>query len=180
MSRRARAICGNGKRIDKRREFDGSKSGSGLGETTLVAAMARRSRLQESLRVSRFNLRASHQMRNVPLDIVNKKRLCHGDRAGHNPCEPKSCMGCSGFGAFGYEQLGTGWARHVNVSHRYYGSPVLSLRMQLAVCGFLKSNMVMMEPAMASKEPLPIRWPPSQLSSIKRMIELWSVMVWST
>ncbi len=37
-----------------------------------------------------------------------------------------------------------------------------------------------MELASASNEPLPMRWPSSQLSSTKRMIEVWSVTVWST
>src|SRR6202051_1603337 len=37
-----------------------------------------------------------------------------------------------------------------------------------------------MELAIPSKEPWPIRWPSNQLSSTKRMIELWSVTEWST
>jgi hypothetical protein len=36
------------------------------------------------------------------------------------------------------------------------------------------------EPASASNEPPPIRCPPSQLSSMKRRIEVWSVIALST
>ena len=48
------------------------------------------------------------------------------------------------------------------------GSPTLA-------AGSVKSNMLSMELAMASNEPCPIRWPSSQLSSIKRRTEVWSV-----
>jgi len=44
----------------------------------------------------------------------------------------------------------------------------------------VKSNRPMMLPELASKEPAPMRVPPSQLSSMKRTTEVWSISVWST
>ena len=48
------------------------------------------------------------------------------------------------------------------------------------VPNLLEVEHVVIEPAMASNEPLPMRCPPSQLSSTKRITELWSVTLWST
>src|ERR1700691_3702904 len=60
-------------------------------------------------------------------------------------------------------------------------SPVLGSRMSVPLLRiFLKLNMLVIEPAIASNEPPPILCPPSQLSSMKRITELWSVTVWST
>src|SRR4029077_8009211 len=63
----------------------------------------------------------------------------------------------------------------------YSFSPVLACKNRkplLRIC--LKLNICVMELAIPSKEPWPIRCPASQLSSTKRIIELWSVTVLST
>jgi hypothetical protein len=58
------------------------------------------------------------------------------------------------------------------------GSPVVGLRMKFDFTDtFVKFIIPWMELARASNEPFPIRWPFSQLSSTKRMIEVWSVTV---
>ncbi len=44
----------------------------------------------------------------------------------------------------------------------------------------VKSNIVMMLPALASNEPEPIRVPPSQLSSMNFVTDAWLIRVWST
>src|SRR5665213_516795 len=59
------------------------------------------------------------------------------------------------------------------------GTPVLGLRTSMRLRWSSKSNMPFNVPAIASVDPLPIR-PRSQLSSIKRVIEDWSVTRWST
>src|ERR1019366_1052807 len=60
-------------------------------------------------------------------------------------------------------------------------SPVVGFKHRVPlVLSLLKSNIWLMELAIASKEPLPIRCPPSQLSSMKWMTDVWSVTVRST
>ena len=52
-------------------------------------------------------------------------------------------------------------------------SPVVGSRMYMPwLRGLLKLNMVFSDPASASNDPLPIRWPPNQLSSMNRIIEV--------
>lgn len=59
--------------------------------------------------------------------------------------------------------------------------PLFGSRISFFILAFdSKSNMFAIEFAMVSNEPLPIRSPFSQLSSTKRMTEVWSVSVWST
>jgi len=53
-------------------------------------------------------------------------------------------------------------------------SPKIKMRGQLILLP--KVSIESMELATPWNEPSPIRWPPSQLSSIKRKIEVWSVM----
>ncbi len=52
-------------------------------------------------------------------------------------------------------------------------SPVVGSRINLPLlCAFVKSIMLWMELAIASYDPWPMRWPLSQLSSTKRMMEV--------
>src|SRR5215469_11950121 len=76
--------------------------------------------------------------------------------------------------------LGTGAPREGRLEDGYFGSPVLGLRSSggLGVC--LKFSMFVIGPARVSNDPPPIRCPLSQLSSINRITEDWSVTVWST
>src|SRR5580704_8184669 len=68
-----------------------------------------------------------------------------------------------------------------SLPYRGICSPVDGLRIRVpSLLIWLKLNIWLMELAMPSKEPWPIRCPPSQLSSMKRMTEVWSVAVWST
>ena len=46
-----------------------------------------------------------------------------------------------------------------------------------AKLGRSQLNMSFSEPARLSKEELPVRWPPSQLSSMNARIEVWSAVV---
>jgi hypothetical protein len=63
----------------------------------------------------------------------------------------------------------------------YIFSPVLGFRKSTPLLlNRRKLNICVSEFAMVSKEPWPMRTPPSQLSSMKRIAELWSVTVWST
>ena len=67
--------------------------------------------------------------------------------------------------------------------HCSCGSPVsgsrIKVRFEWNLLYSLKSNKFVIDPAMASKDWLPIR-PTCQLSSMKRVIELWSATVWET
>jgi hypothetical protein len=70
-----------------------------------------------------------------------------------------------------------------SLSHPNYGicSPVEGLRIRVpSLLIWLKLNIWLMELAMPSNDPPPILCPLSQLSSTKRMTEVWSVTVWST
>ena len=57
------------------------------------------------------------------------------------------------------------------------GVPVAGSRKSSPSRRWLKSNNCVMEFAIPSNDPCPMRVPPSQLSSMKWMIELWSVTV---
>ena len=46
-----------------------------------------------------------------------------------------------------------------------------------AKLGWFQPNMSFSEPARLSNEELPVRWPPSQLSSMNARIEVWSAAV---
>jgi hypothetical protein len=71
--------------------------------------------------------------------------------------------------------------RQILLAGVYSLKPVLGLRNSTPfVRIFVKLNICAIELAIPSNDPWPIRVPPSQLSSTKRMIELWSVRVWST
>jgi hypothetical protein len=60
----------------------------------------------------------------------------------------------------------------------YLFSPVLGFRKSTPLLlNRRKLNICVSEFAMVSKDPWPMRTPPSQLSSMKRMTELWSVTV---
>src|SRR5215470_5337882 len=63
------------------------------------------------------------------------------------------------------------------------GAPVVGSRISRLtwlLLFWLKSNISLIGPAIASNEPWPMRCPPSQLSSMNRKTEDWSVMEWST
>src|SRR5580658_396692 len=60
-------------------------------------------------------------------------------------------------------------------------SPVVGFRMNKSLStSCLKLNICVMEFAIVSNEPAPMRSPSSQLSSTKWIVELWSVTEWST
>ena len=63
-------------------------------------------------------------------------------------------------------------------------APVVGLRRTTLGFGItaalVKLNMFVKGPAMLSKEPPPMRWLERKTSSMKRVIELWSVTVEST
>src|ERR671939_939842 len=59
------------------------------------------------------------------------------------------------------------------------GKPVAGSRITRESWRRLKSNRLVSGPARTSKEPSPMR-PSCQLSSMNRITEVWSVLVWST
>src|SRR5258708_16425993 len=64
---------------------------------------------------------------------------------------------------------------------RYCFSPVLGSRNNVPfLLIFVKLNIWLMELAIPSKDPWPMRCPPSQLSSTNRMMGVWSATVCST